>query len=147
MASQQPSLFTPPVRNVGLFSSHWLEHRLQLEPEWQDLREEATKVLDELGELWKVQRNRVALYGDEQGLEEAFIQPVLRELGWEIKYQTWLQGREPDYALFLDDRSLQTALEAGRNSPGFWSTKPERMTLSVVTATTWPLRSGSRQSL
>ena len=31
------------------------------------------------------------------------------------------------------------------NSPGFWSARPARITLSVVTATTCPLRSGSRQ--
>jgi hypothetical protein len=120
-ALAQPSLPFGPVHNVGLFSSHWLENRLQLEPEWDGLREQAREVLDELAELWKVQRNRVERYGDEQGLEEGFIQPVLRELGWKLKYQTWLKGREPDYALFLDDAGLDAALAADRKSDDFWA--------------------------
>jgi hypothetical protein len=111
-----------PIQNMGLFSSHWLEHRLGLEPEWQELHDEAQETLDRLAGLWKVQRNRVERYGDEQGLEEGFIQPVLRALGWKLKYQTRLQGREPDYALFLDDAALDAALAAGRTSPDFWAT-------------------------
>lgn len=83
--SAQQMLLFGPVHNVGLFSSHWLEHRLALEPEWQELREEAGDVLRRLAELWKVQRNRVERYGDEQGLEEGFIQPLLRSLGWQLK--------------------------------------------------------------
>jgi hypothetical protein len=79
-------------------------------------------VLRRLAELWKVQRSRVGRYGDEQGLEEGFIQPVLRELRWKLKYQSYLQGREPEYALFLDDASLDAALAAERTSPAFWAT-------------------------
>jgi hypothetical protein len=120
--SVQQTFSFGPVHNVGLFSSHWLEHRLELEPEWQELREEAGDVLRRLAELWKVQRNRVERYGDEQGLEEGFIQPVLRTLGWQLKYQTFVQGREPDYALFLDDAALDAALATGRTSPDFWAT-------------------------
>jgi len=120
-APTQPSLPFGPVHNVGLFSSHWLENRLELEPEWEELREQAREVLDNLADLWKVQHNRVERYGDEQGLEEGFIQPVLRELGWKLKYQTWLQGREPDYALFLDDAGLDAALAADRKSEDFWA--------------------------
>jgi hypothetical protein len=111
-----------PVHNVGLFSSHWLEHRLELEPEWQELRDEASEVLKRLAELWKVERNRVERYGDEQGLEVGFIQPVLFALGWKLKYQTFVQGREPDYALFLDNAALDAALAAERKSPDFWTT-------------------------
>jgi hypothetical protein len=111
-----------PVHNLGLFSSHWLEHRLELEPEWRELREEAGGVLERLAELWKVERNRVERYGDEQGLEVGFIQPVLRTLGWQMKYQTFVQGREPDYALFLDDAALDTALAVERTSADFWAT-------------------------
>jgi hypothetical protein len=68
------------IRNSHLFSNHWLEHRLPLEPEWDGLRAEAEQVLDRLAELWRAQRDMVAHYGDEQGLEHAFIQPVLEAL-------------------------------------------------------------------
>jgi hypothetical protein len=120
--STQQTLSFGPVHNVGLFSSHWLDHRLELEPEWQELRDEARDALERLAELWKVQRNRVERYGDEQGLEEGFIQPVLRTLAWQLKYQTFVQGREPDYALFLDDAGLDAALATGRTSADFWAT-------------------------
>jgi len=45
---EQLSLSFGPIRNSNLFSSHWLEHRLCLEPEWQELRAEAEAVLDAL---------------------------------------------------------------------------------------------------
>src|SRR5947209_10049207 len=109
MVAQQGLLPFDPVRNVGLFSNHWLTHRLSREPEWQEQRDDASAALQEIVELWKVQRERVERYGDEQGLEEAFIQPVLRALGWKLKYQTFLRGREPDYALFLSDAALDGA--------------------------------------
>jgi hypothetical protein len=108
------------LRNSGLLSSHWLENRLPLEPEWKELRGDAQHVLDQLLELWKVQRTRVASYGDEQGLEQGFIQPVLSSLGWKLKYQTYLQGRKPDYALFLTDEALDSAIQTERTSPDFW---------------------------
>ena len=93
--------------------------------------------------MWKVQRDRVELYGDEQGLEEAFIQPVLRELGWKQKYQTWLQNREPDYALFLDATALVAALTAGRHAAEFWA--PAKV---VADAKAWhvPLTGPPRRS-
>ena len=109
-----------PIRNSHLFSNHWLEHRLPLEPEWDELRAEAERVLDCLAELWRAQRDMVAQYGDEQGLEHAFIQPVLESLGWHLKYQAFLRGRKPDYALFLDDAVLRQAVKAGRTSQDFW---------------------------
>jgi hypothetical protein len=118
--ARQRLLQLSPVKNVGLLSSHWIENRLRLEPEWAEFLAQARAVLDRLGALWNVQRNRVEQYGDEAGLEQAFIQPVLTTLGWPLKYQTFLQGREPDYALFLDESGLERSLGAGRTSPDFW---------------------------
>ncbi|MHC4697495.1 MAG: DNA methyltransferase, partial [Planctomycetota bacterium] len=109
-----------PVRNSALLSEHWLEHRLKLEPEWTEARQHADEALTNLLDLWQVQRSRVEQYGDEAGLEQAFIQPVLQALGWKIKYQTYLDRREPDYALFENDAKLDAALTAGRKSPDFW---------------------------
>lgn len=120
MLTEQLPLPLGALRNRALFSGHWLENRLALEPEWVELRDEARGVLDSLSELWRVQRGRVEHYGDEQGLEQAFIQPVLERLGWKLKYQTFLQGRKPDYALFVSDEALDAALASGRNSPDFW---------------------------
>lgn len=98
-----------PIRNSEFFSNHWLENRLPLEPEWHELRERTSNALHDLLALWKKQRELVEHYGDEQGLEEAFIQPVLRSLGWTLKYQTFLQRREPDYALFQHEAAHAAA--------------------------------------
>jgi hypothetical protein len=73
-----------------------------------------------LAAFWRVKRDRVEHYGNEAGLEHAFIQPVLESLGWHLKYQTFLQGRKPDYALFTADSTLGKSLRAGHDSADFW---------------------------
>ncbi len=108
------------IHNSELFSAHWLKTRLQFEPEWNEFHERAITVLGNLLELWAEQRNRTEHYGSEQSLEQAFIQPILQILGWKLIYQTRLRGRKPDYALFLDDSSLDASLAAGRLSSSFW---------------------------
>ncbi|HEV2099115.1 MAG TPA: N-6 DNA methylase [Stellaceae bacterium] len=96
--------------------------------------------------MWKEQKTRVDRYGIEASLEQAFIQPVFRLLGWKLKYQTFLQGREPDYALFLDDEALDAALAEGHSAPGFW-----RHASVVADAKAWhvsldrPSRTGSQR--
>ena len=109
-----------PVRNRDFLSNHWLEHRLPLEPEWLEQTDAARVVLERLLSLWHKEKNRVERYGDEAGLEEKFIQPVFKALGWHLKYQTYLNRREPDYALFLSDDDLTAAINAGRTSQDFW---------------------------
>jgi hypothetical protein len=106
--------------NCDLFSNHWLEHRLPLEPEWTELRSESDAALARATDLWRQERGRVEQYGSEASLEQAFIQPLFEILGWKLIYQTWLQGRKPDYALFLSDTSMDAALAAGRQAPEFW---------------------------
>ena len=119
MISQLPLQFEP-FRNCSLFSSHWLENRLRLEPEWEEIQDEAETALTQLRNLWSEERPKVKLYGAEASLEYAFIQPVFEILGWKLHYQTWLRGREPDYALFLSQEDHETTLNAGRKSDGFW---------------------------
>ena len=118
---RQASLPFSPVRNREFLSNHWLEYRMRLEPEWQEQRQGALECLKQLLALWQVEATRVDLYGNEAGLEEKFIQPVFARLGWHSKYQTYLNRREPDYALFLTDESLHGALNAGRTNPSFWA--------------------------
>ena len=117
---KQRELPFSPLRNSELFSNHWLANRLPLEPEWNEVRQQARQVLEKLVALWEIQRPRVAQYGSEQALEQAFIQPVLKALGWKLIYQTHLRGGKPDYALFTDDASLDGALATSRLSPEFW---------------------------
>jgi hypothetical protein len=109
-----------PIVNREFLSNHWLDHRLPLEPEWDELREAAAEAAGKLFKLWNREKNRVEHYGDEAGLEEKFIQPIFEILGWNLKYQAYLQGREPDYALFITDDKLNDAIMAGRGNPDFW---------------------------
>ena len=120
MPQDQLQLAFGPLRNSSLFSNHWLARRLESEPEWNELRPQAQAAMETLEAIWAQQRTRVEQYGSEQGLEYAFIQPVLEAIGWKINYQVHLRGRKPDYALFVDDASLGAALAAGRQSPDFW---------------------------
>jgi hypothetical protein len=46
-----------PLRNREFLSNHWLEHRLPLEPEWTEAREQATKAAQQLIALWKTERS------------------------------------------------------------------------------------------
>jgi Eco57I restriction-modification methylase len=109
-----------PIVNKELLSNHWLEHRLPLEPEWLELRTAGIHAAEKLIALWQKEKSRAPLYGDEAGLEEKFIQPVFEILGWHTKYQAYLQGREPDYALFVSDEQLNEALMKGRLNADFW---------------------------
>jgi len=95
VADRQLTLPLGPVRNSNLFSNHWLENRLPLEPEWRDLHDEAVALLNRLGGLWLQERNRVEEYR-EAALEEAFIQPILKALGWTLNNKPGLQGQTPD---------------------------------------------------
>ena len=119
---------------------------MPLEPEWHEERAAAIECLRRLITLWRGQADRVALYGNEAGLEEKFIQPVFESLGWHLKYQAYLNRREPDYALFLTDESLHNALNTGRTSPDFWS-----HAAAIADAKAWhisldrPTRQGTRR--
>ena len=108
------------VVNHGLLSNHWKQNRLQLEPEWEMAIGAAPAIRSALRDLWTTEADRVELYGTEASLEIAFIQPVLRILGWSFKYQTYLMGREPDYALFEREESYDAALASDHKSPEFW---------------------------
>jgi hypothetical protein len=48
MPLHQNRLQFEPYRNSALFSSHWLESRLRLEPEWTECRADAEAALTQL---------------------------------------------------------------------------------------------------
>lgn len=124
--ASNPPPYAPPLPFGALFNSdflsnHWLEHRLQLEPEWTELRAESDAAFGRAMALWRRERERVERYENEAGLEHGFIQPMFEILGWKPSYQTWLDQRKPDYALFFDDASKDAALKQGPKTPEFWS--------------------------
>lgn len=121
MGKTQLPLPFSTIRNSELFSNHWLEERLQLEPEWTDRADAAYAALERMAELWSREGAHVALYGKEAQLERAFIQPVLQILGWEMYYRCKLRGREPDYALFHDRAAHDAAVSVTDAREEFWN--------------------------
>ena len=70
MGTPQLTFAFSPLRNSELFSNHWLEHRLPLEPEWSELADRAHDALESLTTLWKAERHRVHKYTKEAPLEK-----------------------------------------------------------------------------
>ncbi len=118
---QTPLLPFGSLHNSDLFSNHWLEHRLPLEPEWTECRRDSDAALSRVTELWRQEGDLLKQYGREAALEQAFIQPMFEALGWKLYYQAPLQGRTPDYALFADDTAKNNALRCGPQTPDFWN--------------------------
>lgn len=119
MSPQQLSLPFSPVRNSNLFSNHWLEHRLPLEPEWSEMRKAAQAALENLLTLWSKEKPRVEQYKEAQ-LERAFIDKVFETLGWPFIPQPELRGRTPDYALFADEIRKDAAIQTARSTDAWW---------------------------
>jgi len=119
MKREQLPLPFGPIRNRNFLSNNWLEHRLDREPEWTECRERASQLFARVRSLWVEQRAYVEQYA-EATLEQAFIQPMLTILGWQMWYQASLRGSRADYALFLTNADYDAAVRAGRTNPAFW---------------------------
>jgi hypothetical protein len=145
-SSEQLTFSFSAIRNSELLAVHWFENRLPLEPEWQLVQGQMQAFAGDLLKLWSEERERVDRYGNEAGLEHAFIQPVFQLLGWKVRYQPHLQGRAPDYALFSDDEAFDQAHAAGHTNPDFW-----KYATLVADAKAWhisldrSIREGSRR--
>jgi len=106
-----------------LFSEHYLTHRIQQHEEWG---QDVTHLWQRYGEIYESKREVLPNYNESQ-TEQAFIQPILREiLGFEGAYtvQTTVrqQGRvqRPDYTLFADAASKMSADGEMGNQEAFY---------------------------
>lgn len=120
MPQSSPTLPFCPVRNSELFANHWLESRLPREPEWREQRDNAASCLDMLAQIWADKQELLSPDLGELTMEDEWVHPALDAFGWKYVYQTRIQGRQPDYALFLDDLDKREALHCGKSKPGFW---------------------------
>lgn len=109
----QLQLFRPPGPRP-LFSSNFLDERLPAWPEFKQL--ETTSPFSALKGLWDKEKAGLKNANEAQ-TEDRFIKPILRELGFKFTVQTDIrigQGRrQPDYALFLDDKRRREADKLG----------------------------------
>ncbi|HEX6782505.1 MAG TPA: N-6 DNA methylase [Solirubrobacterales bacterium] len=116
-ASGQGQLTATPVENGGLFSEHFLEHRLPEWPEYSDL--DCRELMEEIGATWLREREGLSEANEAQ-VEEHLVQPVLNLLGhaWtpQAGYASATGRGVPDYALFLTDEARMKAAKLPKNS-------------------------------
>jgi len=132
---QQPDLFQEPpherlaefsVHNQKLFSSYYLAYRLPEQPLWRELEAEAHRVFKRIKDAYQdmVTANLFSAKNEAE-TERVFIRPVLKALGFNyFSVQPPLDGydtrRWPDYALFPDQESYETAQQHRENMRIFY---------------------------
>jgi len=108
---EQTKLFL--LNNQNLFSNNYLEHRLPNTDLWKEQKEKGSDVFDVIKKAYDETKTLKLGPGEEAGLEDKFIRPVLKALGyeWDVQPTTkrGLKKKRPDYALFKDKASLTDA--------------------------------------
>ena len=108
-----------PHNNQGLFSNHYLDELLKKDKRaWNSFLEQELKTIyvgiKEIVEDFGIEQLQSM---DEASLEQHFIRPVLRLLGWEgcldVQISQKIIGQyraKPDYAFFTDHETLKEAM-------------------------------------
>ena len=105
--------------NHGLFSDYYLKVRLPELKAW-DTGEELSVFRNELTKLYGSKKNNLPNMNEAQ-TEEEFIKPVLEILGYSDSYivqaptKVGKQTNRPDYALFPDESTKNTAYHSSKN--------------------------------
>ncbi|MBI5327207.1 MAG: Fic family protein [Deltaproteobacteria bacterium] len=134
---EQKQLFF--LNNQNLFSNNYLEHRLPAASLWKEQGEKAGGVFDNIKKLYEAIKPLKLGSGEEAGIEEKFIRPVLKTLGYEFDVQPRTQRgykkKRPDYALFKDNVSYEEARKEKDNIPRFFT-----QALTILEAKSWGRR-------
>ncbi|MBI4221481.1 MAG: hypothetical protein HY607_02200, partial [Planctomycetes bacterium] len=121
MPDQEKSVWN----NQNLFSNNYLKHRLQLTSLWDAQKERVNKIFEDVKNVHETIKSLNLGPGEEAGLEDKFIRPVLTLLGYEWDVQpTTERGtkkKRPDYALFKDKPALEDARKEKDNLKRFFS--------------------------
>jgi hypothetical protein len=104
-APTQPPQLEQPHRNHGLFSDHYLNETLRRRPDWQQLVEEASPMMEQIKAIFD--HYRPTPTEKEAQTEEDWVRPVLRILGHaDFAVQPSLKTpdgtKEPDYVFYRD---------------------------------------------
>jgi hypothetical protein len=121
--SEQTKLFF--WNNQNLFSNNYLEYRLQETELWKNQKEKAFDAFETIKKAYESIRTLKLGPGEEAELENKFIQPVLTALGYAYHVQPVAQRgikkKRPDYALFKDTDSYQSARRMKEDHRQFFS--------------------------
>ncbi len=104
-----------------LFSDHYLTRRIPSTSEWQE------NIADKFQYLQKFYQQKQDILGNlnESQTENEWIQPILEKLGFSYIVQTSLHKsgkiQRPDYSLFLDENTKQTAYNLSYDEVAFYS--------------------------
>lgn len=120
-----PQQKKPVWNNQNLFSNNYLEHRLLATPFLEDKEKEIDKVFEAVKNAYEKSKSLHLGPGKEASLEDKFVRPVLKLLGFEYDVQPITQRgvkkKRPDYALFKDYPSLEEACREKDNLKRFFS--------------------------
>ncbi len=125
--------------NQNLFSNNYLENRLPSSTLWTAQKEQAAAAFEEIKKAYDSIKALHLGPGEEAGLEDKFIRPVLKALGYEWDVQpTTERGtkkKRPDYALFKDRETHEAARKDKYDSSRFFS-----HALTILEAKYWKRR-------
>lgn len=111
--------------NQNLFSNNYIENRLPSSASWGDQKERAGIALIEIKKAYDAIKTLQLGPGEEAGLEDKFIRPVLKALGfeWDVQPTTerGMRKKRPDYALFPDRAAYEAARKDKFDSSRFFS--------------------------
>src|SRR5262245_17092079 len=110
--------------NQNLFSTNYLENRLQQTSLWQKHQVEAVQAFAAIEAAYKDIQELKLGPGEEAGLEDRFIRPVLKVLGFAYDVQPVTQRgtrkKRPDYALFASEAEHREARQEKANRKRFF---------------------------
>ncbi len=110
--------------NQNLFSNNYLEHRLPATSLWKEQKEKVSDIFEAIKKAYGEIKALKLGPGEEAGLEDKFIRPVLKALGfeWDVQPTTkrGIKKKRPDYALFKDKNSLSDARKEKDNLTRFF---------------------------
>ncbi len=131
---EQTKLFY--LNNQNLFSNNYLLNRLPETDLWKTQKPKSSIAFEEIGKAYESIKSLNLGPGEEAGLEDKFIRPVLQALGyeWDVQPTTnrGLKKKRPDYALFKDKVSLTDARKDKDNRSRFF-----KHTLTILEAKYW----------
>src|SRR5713101_3932415 len=122
--------------NQNLFSTNYLENRLPETDLWKEADESVAQILQAVTAAYHDIRSLKLGPGEEASLEDRFIRPIFKALGftWHVQpvTQRGSKKKRPDYALFASEADLKTAREEKDNLQRFFS-----QALTIAEAKYW----------